>query len=239
MEMPMSAPLPQKSSREAESGVPCTPSRFWDRRAAGYAKKAVPDEDAYRRTLERVRAHLTPNDSVLELGCGTGTTALTLSASARAIVATDYSAEMIGIATAKARAEGVTNVRFRTCTVDDPALAPESFDVVIAMNLLHLLDDIPARLRRIHELVRPGGLFISKTPCIGDRGLALRIAIPLLRAAGIAPYVSFVTERSLTADTARSGFEVQETGMYPRKSRSFFVVARKKERLSSAVGRPL
>jgi len=204
-----------------------TPSDFWDRRAVAYSKKPVPDPDAYERTLERVRAHLTPNDRVLELGCGTGTTALRLAASAREIVATDYSAEMIAIATAKANVEGVSHVHFQRCTLDDPALAASSFDVVMAMNLLHLLDDLPARLSRIHELVRPGGRFLSKTPCVGDQGLVLRIAIPLMRSVGVAPFVNFVTERSLIADIEAAGFRVEETGMYPKKRRGFFVVARR------------
>jgi len=202
-------------------------SRFWDRQAAAYEKKPIADEDAYARTLERVRAHLTPNDRVLELGCGTGTTALKLAPSAREILGTDYSAEMIAIATAKGGVQGVTHVRFRQCTAADPALGVESFDVVMAMNLLHLLEDLPAELGRIHELVRPGGLFISKTPCVGEQNFALRVVIPVMRATGLAPYVSFVTERSLSADITGAGFVVEETGMYPKKSRSFFVVARK------------
>jgi len=222
----MSAPVALTSPVAGDSAAP-TPSRFWDRRAARYAKKPVPDEAAYERTLERVRAYLRPGDSVVELGCGTGTTALKLAASAGAILATDYSAEMIALATEKARRAGVTNVQFRRCTLDDAALGERSCDVLMAMNLLHLLPAIPEQLRRIRALVRPGGLFISKTPCIGDQGLAVRLAIPVLRAVGAAPYVSFVTERSLTADIAGAGFAVQETGMYPLKSRSFFVVARR------------
>lgn len=209
--------------------TPPTPARFWDRRADSYAKRPVPDEDAYARTLERVRAHLTPNDSVLELGCGTGTTALKLAQSARSILATDYSAQMIAIAEQKAKRAGIGNVQFRRATSDDPTLQPSSFDVVIAMNLLHLIDDLPAFTARARELVRPGGLFISKTPCIGDRGLFLRGLIPILRALGVAPYVNFVTERALIAILGAAGFEVLETGMYPRKSRSFFVVARRAE----------
>lgn len=207
--------------------APPIASRFWDRRAAAYAKKPVPDEAAYEQTLERVRAHLAVSDHVLELGCGTGTTALKLSANAASILATDYSTEMIAIAESKARAEGVTNVIFRRSTLDDPALGRESFDLVMAMNLLHLLDDIPGRFARIRELVRPGGLFISKTPCIGDQGLFMRLLIPALYALGIAPYVNVITERSLTDDIKRAGFVVTETGMYPKKSRSFFVVARR------------
>lgn len=228
METAMTAPraLPMSIRPAFNSGVP-TPSRFWDRRAVDYAKKPVPDERAYEQTLERVRAHLLRNVRVLEIGCGTGTTALKLAANACEILATDYSEEMIAIARAKARAAVVSNVHFRTCTVHNTELALESFDVVLAMNLLHLLGDIPARLGRIHELLRPGGLFISKTPCLGDQSFLMRILIPLMRAVGIAPYVNFVTERSLTADIERAGFSIVETGMYPKKSRSFFVVARK------------
>jgi len=91
---------------------------------------------------------------------------------------------------------------------------------------LHLLPDLPSQLRLIHRLVRPGGLYISKTPYVGDQGLAVRLAIPLMRVVGVAPYVDLVTERSLTSDLGHAGFEVLETGMYPRRSRGFFVVAR-------------
>jgi 2-polyprenyl-3-methyl-5-hydroxy-6-metoxy-1,4-benzoquinol methylase len=145
----MSAPAPVIAP-----SPPPTPPRFWDRHPAAYARKPVPDPRAYEQTLHRVRAHLSPNDVVLEIGCGTGTTALKLATGVREILATDYSANMIAIATAKARAEGTTNV-----------------------------------LRRVRELLRPGGLFISKTPCVGDQGLFLRIVIALMRAVGVAPYV--------------------------------------------------
>ena len=145
----------------------------------------------------------------------------------REILATDYSAEMVAIATAKGRAQRVSNVRFERRTPSDAALTAASFDVVMAMNFLHLLDDVPAGLRRVHELVRPGGLFISKTPCVGDQGLAVRVAVPLMRAVGLAPQLSFVTEPRLMTGVADAGFEVLETGMYPQKSRSLFIVARK------------
>jgi 2-polyprenyl-3-methyl-5-hydroxy-6-metoxy-1,4-benzoquinol methylase len=204
-----------------------TYAKFWNRLADRYAKKPVADEAAYAATLERVRAHLRPEDAVLELGCGTGTTALALAGSARTILATDYSERMIAIATAKARASGVGRVEFRTTTVEDAALERSSFDVVMAMNLLHLVEDLGAFLQRAHELIRPGGLFVSKTPCVGEQGLLLRVVIPVMRALGFAPYVNFVTEASLTADIGEAGFDVVETGMYPEKSRSFFVVAQK------------
>lgn len=192
-----------------------------------YARKPVADPQAYERTLERVRAYLTPNDRVLELGCGTGTTALALAPNAREIVATDYSPNMIAIASSKAEQAGAANVHFRTATPDDPTLAREAFDAVLAMNVLHLLRDTEATVRRVRELVRPGGLFISKTPCVGDQGRVLRVVIPVMHALGLAPFVNFVTERSLRDEMLGAGFSLEETGMYPQKTRSFFVVARR------------
>jgi 2-polyprenyl-3-methyl-5-hydroxy-6-metoxy-1,4-benzoquinol methylase len=201
--------------------------RFWDRLADRYAKKPVPDEAAYQKTLERVRAHLEPTHRVLEIGCGTGTTALGLGTAVREIVATDCSGRMIEIAREKARAGGVDNVRFSTGTLEDLELENGSFDVVTSFNLLHLISDVPATLRRVHEVLAPGGLFISKTPCIGEDGVLVRVVIPLLRILGRAPFVNFVKKDELQRQIAAAGFELIETGLYPAKSHSLFVVGRK------------
>jgi ubiquinone/menaquinone biosynthesis C-methylase UbiE len=73
-------------------------AHFWDRTSRKYAKSKIADRAGYERTLERTRALLGPNVRVLELGCGTGTTALRLARDAQSYLATDISAEMIAIA---------------------------------------------------------------------------------------------------------------------------------------------
>jgi len=118
----------------------------------------------------------------------------------------------------------IDNVRFQQCSADDPALTLASFDVVMVMNLLRLLRHLSAGLRRIHDLV-PGGLFISKTPCIGDRGVGVRIVIPQLRAVALPLTRASSASTQLTTLIASSGFEIRETAMYPGKTRSFSVVA--------------
>ncbi len=206
-----------------------TDPRFWDRIAPKYAAKPVRDEAAYDATLERVRAHLAPEHRAAEFGCGTGTTALRLAPFAGEIMATDISGAMIAIAREKAQAQGVENVQFTAGTLDEEGLAPASFDVVMAFNLLHLIANLSSAIDRIHKLVKPGGLFISKTPCIGDQGLLLRLIVPMMRAVGKAPYVNFVKKVGLRLAIEAAGFDIVETGLYPAKSDSLFVVARKAE----------
>lgn len=200
-------------------------SEFWDRSAAGYAKKPINDEEAYAQTLERVRARLSVNDTVLEVGCGTGTTALRLSPFAEHIIATDLSREMIRIAGQKAEAQGVTNIEFRDGTLDDLALPPATFDTVMAFNVLHLVPDVSSALVRIYALLKPGGWFLSKTPCVGTS--LVRHIIPVLRLFGKAPPVIYLTPPGLVAQTEAVGFSIRETSRFPAKSHNFFIAARK------------
>jgi len=203
------------------------PARFWDRAAPAYARKPVPDEAAYRATLSLVRGYLRPADRALELGCGTGSTALELAPSVGHLLATDLSPKMIAIAEGKAAGRGLDQLRFRVGTLDEAWLVEGSFDVVMAFNLFHLLPDVPAALARVDRLLRPGGSLLFKTPCVGESGPIVRLAIPVMRAFGRAPFVNFVTQRSLLSAVGGAGFEILETGLYPKKSHSLFIAARK------------
>ncbi len=70
-------------------------ARFWDRTSSRYARSAISDPAGYERTLDRTRGLLKPQDRVLELGCGTGSTALRLASSVQSYLATDISTGMI------------------------------------------------------------------------------------------------------------------------------------------------
>ncbi len=109
----------------------------------------------------------------------------------------------------------------------DETLPVEAFDVVIAFNLLHLLEDLRGSLARVSELLKPDGLFISKTPCIGEANFLFRGVLPVLRTLGRAPYVNCVKEQELLDLLQAASFQVVETGLHPKKTHSLFVVARK------------
>lgn len=205
---------------------------FWDGIAARYAKSPIRDMDAYEYTLGRTRSHLGGDDSVLELGCGTGSTALLLADGVRRIVASDLSPKMIEIGREKARQKGTSNVEFVVADVSDPKLAGTPFDAVLALNLLHLIPDLPRALADIHGLIRPGGLFISKSVCRPDRALPLKLrlmtwALPILQMLGKAPYVNLMRISELEAQVTAAGFEIIESGNHPVMPPSRYIVARR------------
>jgi len=201
------------------------PARFWNKMARRYAKTPISDQAAYEYKLQQTRERLTPEMRLLELGCGTGTTALIHAPYVREIVATDFSDEMITIGREKAEAEGITNVRFE---VEDAAAAGQaeaSFDGVLAMSLLHLVPNPPETIERIRELLKPGGLFISTTPCLADMGLGIRLLVPVMRAVGMAPPVSKFTQETLQGWLADAGFTLEHTWTQG-KGRHVFLIAR-------------
>ena len=199
---------------------------FWDRIAPSYAKQPIADSESYARKLAATQALMRPNMKVLEFGCGTGSTALEHAAHVAHIVATDVSAAMIGIAREKAEHAGIDNVTFRQSGVEDFEAPDGDYDMVLALNLLHLLPDRTAALAKIHRLLKPGGIFVSSTVCLADKMWFLRPVIPILQWIGKAPYVSFLGSNQVLQEVAMAGFDDQDHWTHGRAS-SLFLVSRR------------
>jgi ubiquinone/menaquinone biosynthesis C-methylase UbiE len=206
-------------------------ARFWNGIARKYATDRIKDLPGYERTFERTRSLLSGSDTVLEIGCGTGTTALKLSPFVARIVGSDVSNEMVTIATEKAIALGCRNAAFTVAAAERDQGADGSYDAVLAFNLLHLISDRPSTLARVRRLLKPDGLFISKTPCLAEMNPLIRVAVPVMRFAGKAPFVSFFTAPDLEAEIASAGFTIKERARHGsgRKDARIFLVARKSD----------
>lgn len=206
-------------------------ARFWDRISRRYAKGAIADQAGYERSLERTRALLKPDDQVLELGCGTGSTALRLAGDVRRYLATDISAGMIAIAKEKLSAEPVPPLEFQIATAEASIFEAGRYNAVLGFNYLHMVRDVPATLSRIHTLLAPDGLFISKTPCLGDMNPLVRLVLlPCMRAIGKAPHVSVFNQAELSTLISTAGFDILAAENHATKGngRRPFIVARKR-----------
>lgn len=199
---------------------------FWDNIAAKYASRDVSDPMAYEATLDHVRTFLKASDKVLEIGCGTGSTALALAPSVAYMTATDISAEMLKIAQEKLGVTTMDNVGF--VRVDAETATPGApFDAACAFNVLHLVDDLPTTLRHLHSQVKPGGLVISKTPCFKDMAVFVRMIIPVMRLFKKAPPILQFGITELESAFHAAGFTITESRHFGKHRAHRFMVARR------------
>ena len=203
-------------------------ARFWDRIAERYARKPVADEAAYQKKLDVSRRYFSPDMEVMEFGCGTGSTAIAHAPYVKHIRATDISAKMIEIARRKAHAAGIGNVTFEQSTIEDLQAPARSLDAVLALNILHLLADKEAAIAKVRDMLKPGGVFVTSTVCLGGRMAWFRCVAPIGKALGLIPLVKFITEEDLRQSLKRAGFEIAYDWRHA-KGIAVFIIAKKIE----------
>jgi ubiquinone/menaquinone biosynthesis C-methylase UbiE len=228
----MPAHAMQSSASTPSDATAAAKSRFWNRVARKYAARSIADVAGYEATLRRVQALLSAEHSVLEVGCGTGSTALRLAAGTQHMRATDLSSEMIAIAREKLAAQPLPlpQLRFEVADAEAAVPAGATHDAVLAFNVLHLVSDLDGALGALLPALKPGGRFISKTPCLAEMNpLIVRVVVPLLRALGKAPAVLSLDAAQLRSAFERHGLEIEAVERHGTKGKDMrvFIVARK------------
>lgn len=198
-------------------------ARFWNRFAERYAARPIKDTAAYDALVADAAGRLQAKDQVLEIGCGTGGTAIRLAPHAAAFTATDFSTEMVRIAKAKPSPD---NLHFVVATAQT-ALEAGPYDAVCAFNVLHLVDDLPGLLGDIHRKLKPRGLLISKTWCFADLGRRPRLLFSALKALGLFPPATFLTEAQLRQMMETVGFAIVDHRIFGTRPQNPYFVARK------------
>ncbi len=201
-------------------------AKFWDRMAERYSKSPVKDEESYQKKLEITRGYLHPESELLEFGCGTGSTAIVHAPHVKHIRAVDVSSKMLEIAQAKADAANITNITFEHAGMDDLSAPDGAYDVILGMSILHLLEDKEAAIAKVYKMLKPGGVFISSTVCIGEKMGFIRLIAPIGRALGLLPTLRIFTTQQLEDSVTAAGFETEHRWR-PHEGMTLFLVARK------------
>jgi 2-polyprenyl-3-methyl-5-hydroxy-6-metoxy-1,4-benzoquinol methylase len=200
--------------------------KFWDRAAGSYDREEKKDEKIYLQIADRIKANVKSTHRLLDFGCGTGRIANEIAGYVQTIDAIDISSNMIKQARKKAEAQNISNVEYSQTTVFDKKLPTGYFDVITAFYILHLAEDTQAVIQRIFELLKPGGLLLSATPCMAEKPF-LNLLYSVLGRVGIIPKISSFTRYELEQLLANERFIIAENTKLIETSNQYFMVAKK------------
>ena len=204
------------------------PSKFLDKIAERYSKRPIADQDSSEKKLQVTLEYLRPDMEVLEIGCGTGSTAITHAPHVKHIQAIDISSKMIEIAQGKADANNVKNVTFKRSAIDEFNASDQTFDAVLGLSILHLLENKEEAISKINKMLKPSGIFVTSTACLGDTMKFFKVIGPVGKFFGLMPLVKVFTTKVLEDSLTDAGFAI-DYQWQPGKGKSMFIVAKKAE----------
>ncbi|MBE6889761.1 MAG: class I SAM-dependent methyltransferase [Ruminococcaceae bacterium] len=136
---------------------------FWDRIAGFYDISQSINGKVYSEMLDITQRLVPEGAKVLDTAAGTGALSFAAAKKAAEVVCTDLSLPMLDRARKKAVAKGVDNIRFEARNIFDLADEDETYDIVMAGNVLHLLSAPQKAVRELCRVTKKGGLILLPT----------------------------------------------------------------------------
>jgi len=187
-----------------------SPEKFWDLISSKYATSPIQDRTAYEAKITKIKTYLTAENIVLDIGCATGTQCNDVANNVKQVTGIDISGKLLGIAEQRKAERNLDNVEFIKTSLFDERFQSGSFDIVMAFYVLHFFEDIDAVFKRIHDLLVPGGVFISETSCLGEKGFIIGKLLRLAGSLGLLPKINLLTAKKLEQALEKAGFCIIE-----------------------------
>lgn len=198
--------------------------KFWDKLSKSYDNKVLKKYDnAYKDTVRLSKKYINEKDNVLDFGCGTGLGTIELSKYAKTIHGIDLSTGMIKNANNKIKGEKINNIKFEVKDIFSKSLVKESYDVVLAFNILHFIDDIDRTLDRINKLLKENGKFIAVTDCFREGKKVGGVKEYCLRKIGMLSYSCDELKNKIESN----GFYTLEEKILFDKPVNYFIITNK------------
>ena len=135
---------------------------FWDKVASIYDFfETVYNGAVYQNTGKIVAREINADDRVLECACGTGAISIHIAPKCRKLICTDFSEPMLR--QTRKKLKKFNNVKFASADMNKLMFKDNTFDKVIAGNVIHLLDDPQSALSELLRVCRHGGKVIIPT----------------------------------------------------------------------------
>lgn len=198
---------------------------FWNRFAPVYDLATSSGDAGLAEAASYVASFAHPTDVVLDAACGTGTFACALAPSAGYVAACDFAPAMVERAAAKARKLGLDNVACGPGDLMDLNFADDTFDMVVAGNVLHLLDDPKRAIDELLRVTRPGGV-IALPNYVNAEALNRRF-LGLIEAVGFTAEHEW-DERGFLAFLDASGLKVEEHRRFAAKQPLCVAIGRRR-----------
>ena len=148
---------------------------------------------------------------ILDIGCGGGILSEPLARLGASLVGVDPSATNIEAAKQHAALSDLP-IDYRCTTAEELAATRERFDIVLAMEVVEHVADVPLFVRSCAAMIKPGGLMVAATINRTLKSFALAIvgAEYILRwlPVGSHRWEKFVTPNELEIAMAQSGLRV-------------------------------
>lgn len=200
---------------------------FWNRIAKSYAAKPVPNEAIYQKKIQATQQWLTSDMTVLEFGCGTGSTALLHAPKVKHYHGIDVSPRMIEMAEEKLSTKHLPNLSFAVGAMEELSMQEAQYDAILGLSILHLMHDPSGVVHKVGRLLKPGGVFVSSTACIKDFMHWFRIIASVGSGLRLMPKVQFFSRQELLAMMNDNGFEIVFELEREKNSEACFLIAKK------------
>jgi hypothetical protein len=93
--------------------------------------------------------------------------------------------------------------------------------------VLHFFEDLNVVMKRVHELLKPGGLFISETVCLGDKSKTTGKILRFAGSLGLLPKMNLLTLLQVEQALQQAGFSLLEKKIYGESNREYTLIAKK------------
>lgn len=200
-------------------------TNYWNKKAYNYDNHIKKSENIYEKVIKLTKNEIDKSQILLDIGTGTGAIPIALTNSIGKIIATDYSEEMIKKANVKITESKINNIIFKVQDCYNINFKNEMFDVILAANILHLLDEPEQFLNSIKRFLKPNGKLIIPN-FMNSENIKTKIISRIMKYKGH-PIITKFNSKSMTNLIEKCGYKVEKKILLSGIMPMLFIVAKK------------